>query len=162
MERHHSLSLATVRSQLLGEDGEGAIFERVLPGDLLPKNGDSPNADLRRLVHAILDSPMSGHVTRAANEENYRLEISVDLSGVQRQSGVTLRAGPLVHGVIEQKLTFGKQNTIVADNVNETSLTRFLCFTLEAEIQTENNEKEIDSQQFAVCVDVEGIPNSRE
>jgi hypothetical protein len=160
--RHHSLSLATVRSQLLGEDGEGAIFERVLPGDLLPKNGDSPAADLRRLVHAILGAPMSGNVTRAANEENYRLEISVDLSGVQRQSGITLSAGPLVRGVTEKELLFGQSNTVVAENVNETSLTRFLCFTLEAEIQTETNEKESESQQFVVRVDVEGIPNSRD
>ena len=101
-------------------------------------------------------------MTRAANTENYRLEMTIDLSRVQQQAGCTLCAGPLVQGFIEQKLIFGKPNTVVADNVNETSLTRFLCFMLEAEIQTESNEKEIESPQFAVCVDVEGIPNSRD
>ena len=52
---HHATSLATVRNQLLGEDGDGAIFERVLPSDLTKATGDASALDIfhLHLLHLV-------------------------------------------------------------------------------------------------------------
>lgn len=147
--------LSRVRKQLLGNDETGELFLPFASDE----GGKETNEDekrrtaLRNLEYAILKADMRGQVTLSENQKNYDVTLSIDLRGVTAKATLSASVRPFVRGAADQSLQFGEHNSLCFPNINETSLSRFLHFTIWDDDET--------LREFLVRIDVAGMPDSR-
>jgi hypothetical protein len=145
----------TVRKQLLGNDDTGNMFVSFDPADggQETKEAAKQREALRSLEYAILTAPMKGEVTPAENQTNFDLSLSIDLRNISAKSEFTVSARPFVRLAEDQLVQFGRANQLDYFNISETSLSRFVHFTIQAGDET--------LREFLVRIEVAGIPTSR-
>ncbi len=147
--------LNKVRKQLIGNDEAGELFIpfAAAEGGKETEEDEKRRAAIRTLEYAILKAAMRGEVTVAENQVNYDLALHIDLSGVHGRSNLSASVRPFVRGVEDRALRFDKQNSLQFLNISETSLSRFLHFTVFEEGET--------LREFLVHIEIAGIPDSR-
>ena len=151
----HSTRLNRVRKQLLGNDEAGEVFVPFAPG----KGGQEDEADQRRrkalrtLEYALLAAEMNGEVSLSANKVNYDFTLSVDLRNLSKKTSFSISVRPFVRVAEDQPLRFGVMNTLRFVNISETSLNRFLHFTI--------RDAEGTIREFLIRIEVSGIPETR-
>ena len=147
--------LSKVRKQLLGNDETGELFVPFAPSDggKETKEEKKKRAAIRNLEYSILKADMKGHVMLSENQVNYDLAVTIDLRAVSEKSQLSAGVRPFVRGAEDQPLQFGKHNSLCFRNISETSLSRFLHFTM--------FDGEETLREFLVRIEIVGIPASR-
>jgi len=147
--------LTTVRKQLLGNDEAGELFTPFAPSD----GGKDTQEDekrrraVRNLEYAILKADMQGHVAVSENQVNYDLVLTIDLRHISKEPLFSTRVRPFVRGAEDQTLQCGQLNTLSFINISETSLSRFLHYTI-----CDGDET---LREFLVRINVAGMPITR-
>lgn len=153
-----AIKLASVRDDLLDPHRALNVFEEF-PSELAGKQdleaGRSQN--VRRLEFALAKAPLSGHLAPAANQTNYDLTISLDLSGVRAPEGLTLTMAPMRSrdGSADEAapIQFGRLNQPVFENITEADLSQFVSFTISA--------GEDSLRHFLLKYEISGLPPTR-
>lgn len=144
-----------VRKQLLGSDETGELFIPFSPkeGGKETKQDEKRRTAIRNMEYRLLAADMRGEVTLAENQVNYDVLLSIDLRKVLAPTTLSVSVRPFVRDVPDQSLDFGRQNTLRFPNISETSLSRFLHFTI-----FEDSEA---LREFLVRIEIAGIPETR-
>lgn len=145
------VTLKRAIEDLLGEDLN--VFEKFHPESAgQPDPNAKLRAALRRLEYELAQAPLSGSLSRAANQTNYDLSIRLDLSEVHEATGLTLAIGPLNY--TEQiPADIGKLNRLAFENIRETEISRFVIFAI--------NNGEEPLRSFVLRYEIDGIPATR-
>jgi hypothetical protein len=150
-----AVRLSKVRKLLLGNDEAGELFVPFQPSEAEEEIDEAKNHRnaIRRLEYALLEAEMRGCVTQSENGTNFDLALLIDLGRADGTSGFSVRVRPFARDVGDQPLVFGTLNRLLYPNISETSLSRFLHFTL--------SEGDEVLREFLVRIDVTGIPTTR-
>ncbi len=145
------VTLEKAVKDLLGEDLN--VFEKFLPESAgQPDSNAKLRAALRRLEYELAQAPLRGSLSRAANQTNYDLTISLDLRELHEANGLKLAVGPL-NFTKQVPAEIGKLNRLGFGNIRETEISRFVIFAI--------NNGEEPLRSFVLRYEVDGIPATR-
>lgn len=138
--------------------GEQGPFVKIEKHELQYEESEDKKfqQELRKCEYALLSAPISSHIRRSSNGQNWDLEVSIDLTNAKGIDGVRASVRPLKLEGSERlhPLTFGAPNTLQFQNISDVGLSRFLQFRIEG---LEGKH----SHEFLVRIEIEGLPTDR-
>lgn len=147
--------LAQVRKELLDDGQVNNLFVPFEPNHAGKQ--DEYEQQLRRevrcLEYVLVRAEKAAAVTVSPNGQTYDLRVSIDLRHVAPGNRFQIHVRPLVHGIQEQLLRPGELNQLDFPSISETSLTRFLQFSITDSAETHRD--------FLLRIEIAGLPQSR-
>lgn len=147
------VTLDRVVEDFLGENNRYKVFEeftKEMAGQV--DINANQHAVVRRLEFLLAKAPLRGVLTRAANETNYDLTLTIDLRSLTAPKGISLSVRPLNYAVMTD-VEFDKSHQPIFKNISEADISRFIVYTI-----TEGGET---LRSFVVRYEVDNIPDSR-
>jgi hypothetical protein len=123
--------LDKVCKQLLSNEEVDGLFRYFAPSE----GGKDDEAEQRRqtalrlLEYALLSADARGAVTASANQVTFDLTLTLDFRAAKK-SAFVVAVRPFVRDLEEQKVRLGELNVLQFPNISETSLSRFLHYTI--------------------------------
>ena len=152
-----SIQLEQVLDDLLGADRTKTVFEEFEPPKVVPDDDAERQLErqLRRLEYDLLTELeiVRAEVVKCANGTNYDLHLEVALGAIAWLD-FNVMIAPFNADVQPQRLSPDGPLAFTFENINESSLSRFLRFDI-------YHGKELVRPPFLVKIDVKGLPETR-
>jgi hypothetical protein len=153
--RQRAARLEKLIEELISDEEQLGIFERFEQEDLgeLPPEEETSSNQVRKLEFDLLNAPIKAGLTLSENQENYDLQIEVDLSKVSFPDGYRVTIHPFCIESTEQSLIAEQKQGIEFQNINETNISKFVTLSI-------SHRSEM-LRRFLIRLPLENIPPNR-